>query len=71
MAFPPAGLYAIEMEPEVRAWLEGLNPAEYRAAERFADRLAEAGPLMPFPLSSHLGGGLRELAVFDRPPEEA
>ncbi|WP_051764811.1 type II toxin-antitoxin system RelE/ParE family toxin [Streptomyces sp. NRRL F-5135] len=37
--------------------------ADYRAAERFADRLAAEGPLMPFPLSSHLGDGLRELRI--------
>lgn len=55
--------YIIELEPEVREWLETLSGADYRAAERFADRLAVQGPLLPFPLSSHLGDGLRELRI--------
>ncbi|MFJ2745523.1 type II toxin-antitoxin system RelE/ParE family toxin [Streptomyces sp. NPDC087440] len=60
----PSGLpYTIEIEPEVRTWLETLGPAEYRAVERFADRLATDGPALPFPLASHLGDGLRELRV--------
>ncbi|MFJ9695739.1 hypothetical protein [Kitasatospora sp. NPDC101183] len=48
--------YGIEVEPEVRTWLRGCSLAEYRAAERAADRLAEDGELLPFPLASHLGG---------------
>ncbi|GAA3376825.1 hypothetical protein GCM10020367_50050 [Streptomyces sannanensis] len=56
-------LFAIEVEPEVRAWLETLTPDDYRAVERFADRLASDGPLLPFPLASHLGDGLRELRI--------
>jgi hypothetical protein len=56
-------LYVIELEPEVRAWLETLPLADYRAVERFADRLAVEGPLLPFPLASHLGDGLRELRI--------
>ena len=63
MPEPPGLPYTIEIEPEVRAWLETLGPAEYRAAERFADRLATDGPALPFPLASHLGDGLRELRV--------
>jgi hypothetical protein len=59
----PPDLYTIEVEPEVRAWLETLAPAEYRAVERFADRLAADGPALPFPLASHLGDGLRELRI--------
>lgn len=56
-------LYVIELEPEVRAWLGTLALADYRAVERFADRLAVEGPLLPFPLASHLGDGLRELRI--------
>lgn len=59
----PPDLFTIELEPEVRTWLEGLPNAEYRAVERFADRLAAEGPHLPFPLASHLGGGPRELRV--------
>ncbi|MGP4010291.1 type II toxin-antitoxin system RelE/ParE family toxin [Streptomyces sp. NPDC002814] len=59
----PPDLYTIEVEPEVRAWLEMLSPSDYRAVERFADRLATDGPTLPFPLASHLGDGLRELRI--------
>ncbi|MFE7937790.1 type II toxin-antitoxin system RelE/ParE family toxin [Streptomyces griseoincarnatus] len=62
-ASPEQDLYVIEVEPEVRAWLETLPLPYYRAAERFADRLATEGPALPFPLASHLGDGLRELRI--------
>ncbi|MFF2077543.1 type II toxin-antitoxin system RelE/ParE family toxin [Kitasatospora sp. NPDC058162] len=55
--------YTVEIEPEVREWLSGCTLTEYRAAERAADRLAEDGELLPFPLASHLGGALRELRI--------
>ncbi|MFF2659551.1 type II toxin-antitoxin system RelE/ParE family toxin [Kitasatospora sp. NPDC058032] len=55
--------WTIEVEAEVRAWLRTCSTTEYRAAERAADRLAEDGELLPFPLASHLGGPLRELRV--------
>ncbi|MFC5666243.1 type II toxin-antitoxin system RelE/ParE family toxin [Kitasatospora misakiensis] len=55
--------WTIEIEPEVRAWLRTCSIAEYRAAERAADRLADEGELLPFPLASHLGGPLRELRI--------
>ncbi|MER6750185.1 type II toxin-antitoxin system RelE/ParE family toxin [Streptomyces fungicidicus] len=60
---PDPNLYVIEIEPEVRAWLATLSLSDYRAAERFADRLATDGPALPFPLASHLGDGLRELRI--------
>lgn len=59
----PPGLYTIELEPEVRVWLDTLTPTGYRTVERFADRLATDGPTLPFPLASHLGDGLRELRI--------
>ncbi|WP_371546935.1 type II toxin-antitoxin system RelE/ParE family toxin [Streptomyces sp. NBC_00554] len=62
MPEPPAP-YTIEVEPEVRAWLETLALQDHRAVERFADRLAAEGPALPFPLASHLGDGLRELRI--------
>ncbi|MCC9306397.1 type II toxin-antitoxin system RelE/ParE family toxin [Kitasatospora sp. RB6PN24] len=55
--------WSIELEPEVRQWLEHCSMAEYRAAERFADRLAEEGGALPFPLASHLGGPVRGLRI--------
>ncbi|CAL9505514.1 MULTISPECIES: type II toxin-antitoxin system RelE/ParE family toxin [Streptomyces] len=62
-ASPEQDPYVIELEPEVRAWLETLPLPDYRTAERFADRLATDGPALPFPLASHLGDGLRELRI--------
>jgi hypothetical protein len=59
----PDGDFTIELEPEVRAWLETLSPPDHRAAERFADRLAAEGTALPYPLASHLGDGLRELRI--------
>ncbi|MFF3112470.1 type II toxin-antitoxin system RelE/ParE family toxin [Kitasatospora sp. NPDC057904] len=55
--------HTIEIEPEVRVWLQNCSIAEYRAAERAADRLADDGEMLPFPLASHLGGPLRELRI--------
>ncbi|MFB7122423.1 MULTISPECIES: type II toxin-antitoxin system RelE/ParE family toxin [unclassified Kitasatospora] len=55
--------YGIEIEPEVRVWLQNCPTVEYRAAERAADRLAEDGEALSFPLASHLGGPLRELRI--------
>ncbi|MEU9163836.1 type II toxin-antitoxin system RelE/ParE family toxin [Streptomyces sp. NPDC048424] len=55
------GLWVIEVEPEVRQWLEGLTDREHTQVERYADRLAEEGPRMPMPRSKPLGGGLHEL----------
>ncbi|GAA2431472.1 type II toxin-antitoxin system RelE/ParE family toxin [Streptomyces glaucus] len=64
MSEPPSSdPYIIEIEPEVRSWLESLPLPDYRAAERFAERLAADGPALPFPLASHLGDGLRELRI--------
>lgn len=53
--------YDIEIEPEVRAWLDGLPREQYRAVERHADRLAEAPTTLGEPYARHLSGPLREL----------
>lgn len=37
-------LYVIEVEPEVRSWLELLPGRLYRKVEDYADLLAELGP---------------------------
>ena len=46
----PPGDFTIELEPEVRAWLETLSMSDYRTVERFADRLAADGGALPSPL---------------------
>jgi len=55
--------YTVELEPEVRAWLETLPEADYRAVERTVDLLADQPTTLGEPLSRHLGGPLRELRV--------
>jgi hypothetical protein len=55
------GVWDIEVEPEVQLWLQELPDHHYVQLERYADRLAVEGPLMPMPRSKPLGGGLHEL----------
>ncbi|MFD5420738.1 type II toxin-antitoxin system RelE/ParE family toxin [Streptomyces sp. NPDC127069] len=55
------GLWVIEIEPEVREWLEGLSDRHHAQVERYVDRLAHEGPGMPMPRSRPLGSGLHEL----------
>ncbi|MFI6040370.1 type II toxin-antitoxin system RelE/ParE family toxin [Nocardia sp. NPDC051321] len=53
--------YGIELEPEVRAWLNTLTKAEYRAVEFKVDRLADSPTTLGEPWTRHLGGAVREL----------
>ncbi|MFD5386813.1 type II toxin-antitoxin system RelE/ParE family toxin [Streptomyces sp. NPDC056669] len=53
--------YDIEIEPEVRAWLDTLAREHYRAVERHADRLAQEPTTIGEPYSRHLSGPVREL----------
>jgi hypothetical protein len=55
--------YTVELEPEVRAWLETLAEADYRAIEQSVDVLSEQPTTLGEPRSRHLGEGLRELRV--------
>jgi hypothetical protein len=54
-------LWRIEIEPEVRQWLELLSDAQYAKAERAADMLAAQPTTLGEPYSRHLGGKVREL----------
>jgi hypothetical protein len=54
-------LYVIELEPEVRAWLELLPPRQYRKVEEYAELLAEQGPATPMPYARPLQDGVSEL----------
>jgi phage-related protein len=56
-----SGRYSIEIEPEVRLWLENIPAQHYKQAERVADLLAEQPTTLDEPHSRHLGGKLREL----------
>ncbi len=55
------GRYVIELEPEVRDWLETLRLVEYAKVEAMADILAERAETLGEPYSRHLGGKTREL----------
>lgn len=53
--------YTIEIEPEVRLWLDNIPAQHYKQAERIADLLAERPTTLDEPYSRHLGGKVREL----------
>lgn len=55
------GRFEIEVEPEVRSWLDGLPLEQYARAEAAADLLAERAETLGEPYSRHLGGKTREL----------
>lgn len=54
-------LYDIELEPEVRAWLDSLSDREYGRVMAYADLLAEEAETLGEPYSRHLRGKVREL----------
>lgn len=53
--------YNVELEPEVREWLDDLTLADYRTVEFHADRLADEPTTLGEPYSRHLQGPAREL----------
>lgn len=55
--------YVIEVEPEVRDWLELLPFRLYRRVEDKADRLLAELTTLAEPYSRYLGGKLRELRM--------
>ena len=56
-----AGLYAVETEPEVRSWLEGLSDRDFGRADFLVGLLAEQADSLGEPYTRHLGGKVREL----------
>lgn len=52
---------SVELEPEVRDWLEGLSTAHFARAAFYVDLLAGRGPLLGEPYTKQLDGKLREL----------
>jgi len=52
---------SVELEPEVRSWLEQLPTAQFATAAFYVDLLAEHGPLLGEPYTRQLNGKLREL----------
>ncbi|HMG28710.1 MAG TPA: type II toxin-antitoxin system RelE/ParE family toxin [Jiangellaceae bacterium] len=53
--------YDIEVELEVRTWLDSLSDDDYGRAEFYADLLADHAETLGEPYSRHLGGKVREL----------
>lgn len=51
----------VELEPEVRDWLEGLPTAPFARAAFYIELLAEHGTLLDEPYTRQLDGQLREL----------
>jgi hypothetical protein len=56
-----ADLYEVEVEPEVRAWLEGLSDRDFGRVDFLVGLLAEQAETLGEPYSRHLGGKVREL----------
>ncbi|MWA11929.1 hypothetical protein E5671_22540 [Streptomyces sp. BA2] len=54
-------LYTIEMEPDVRAWLELLTDRHHRKVEEYAELLAGLGASTPMPFARPLRDGVYEL----------
>jgi len=60
---------SIELEPEVRDWLERLPTTQFATAAFHLDLLADEGPLLGEPYARQLDGKLRELRFYlDRRP---
>lgn len=55
---------SVELEPEVREWLEGLPGALFARAAFYIELLAEKGPLLGEPHTKQLDGKLRELRFY-------
>ena len=51
----------VELEPEVRDWLETLPTGQFATAAFYLDLLAERGVLLKEPYTKQLEGKLREL----------
>jgi hypothetical protein len=56
-----AGLYQVEVEPEVRTWLERLSDRDFGRVDFLVGLLAEHAETLGEPYSRHLGGKVREL----------
>jgi phage-related protein len=54
-------LYEVEIEPEVRRWLEGLSDRDFGRADFLVGLLAEHAEELGEPYTRHLGGKVREL----------
>ena len=56
-----AGLYEVEIEPEVRSWLASLSDRDFGRVDFLVGLLAEHAGDLGEPYTRHLGGKVREL----------
>ncbi|MCZ4097026.1 MULTISPECIES: type II toxin-antitoxin system RelE/ParE family toxin [Streptomyces] len=56
-------LYRVEIEPEVRAWLDSLSDHDFKRVDEVVSLLAELGTRIGGPWSDHLEGPVRELRI--------
>jgi hypothetical protein len=54
----------VELEPEIKDWLEGLPTTQFAHVAFYVDLLAENGPLLGEPYTKQLDGRLRELRFY-------
>jgi hypothetical protein len=55
------GLYTVEVEPEVRAWLTGLPDRDFGRVDFLVGLFAEQAEILGESYTRHLGGKVREL----------
>ncbi|MFG6195999.1 type II toxin-antitoxin system RelE/ParE family toxin [Nonomuraea sp. JJY05] len=55
---------SVELEPEVREWLEKLSADSFARAAFYIDLLAAEGPLVGEPYTRQIDGKLRELRFY-------
>ncbi|MFD4758649.1 type II toxin-antitoxin system RelE/ParE family toxin [Streptomyces sp. NPDC058439] len=56
-----SALFTIEIEPEVRGWLETLPAKHFLKVDEYAGLLAEHAAALGEPYARYLGDGVREL----------
>jgi phage-related protein len=56
-----ADLYAVEVEPEVRVWLDSLSDRDFGRVDFLVGVLAEHAETLGEPYTRHLDGKVREL----------
>jgi hypothetical protein len=56
-----AGMYAVEIEAEVRSWLAALSDRDFGRVDFLVGLLAERAVDLGEPYTRHLGGKVREL----------
>jgi hypothetical protein len=58
-----SGLHELELEPEVRDWLDSLSDADYKRVEEVCGMLAGKGTSLGGPWSDHLEGQVWEMRL--------